>query len=208
MSTPRHRTASGTSYFITTKCWQGRTVFQVTEVAQLMLQTLFDYRERGIYLLHEFVVMPDHLHMLITPGASTSLEKAVQCIKGGSSYRIHKHCGQRSEIWQVGFHDWTIRDYHDWQTKAEYIRQNPVRARLVEKAEDWPYSSANSKFKLDSVPEKYLSSGAKAQVDVSLTLGLKPQPPKEPSGEPGSRRLKVGAKAPNPNTLAAKVAKP
>ena len=168
-----------------------------------MLQVLFDYRQRGIYLLHEFV-MPDHLHVLITPGASTTLEKAVQCIKGGCSYRIHKHRGQRSEIWQVGFYDWTIRDYNDWRTKVDYIHGNPVRAKLVERAEDWPYSSANPKFNLDPIPERYFASGAKAQIPGSQTLGLKPQPPKEMSCEPSSGQRNVGPEGPTPNTFAAK----
>jgi len=143
-----------------------------------MLEILFEYRDRDVYLLHEFVVMPDHLHLMITP--KTSLEKAMQFIKGGSSHRIGKLRGRKSDVWQVGFHDWTIRDPDDWRAKVQYIQENPVRAKLVEKAADWPYSSATGRFLLDE-PEKFhkLSSGAKAQEGSALTLGLKPQPPKE-----------------------------
>ena len=146
-----------------------------------MLQALFTYCDRGAYLLHEFVVMPDHLHLILTPGPTTSLEKAIQLIKGGSSHQIHKTRNQKMEIWQVGFYDWTIRDYNDWQTKVEYIHENPVRAKLVQEPEDWPYSSASGKFRLDPIPVKFLqlSSGAKAQTTPSFTQGLKPLPPKE-----------------------------
>ncbi|HKM81422.1 MAG TPA: transposase [Candidatus Acidoferrum sp.] len=181
MSTPGHRTVPGASYFVTTKCWEGRSLFQVTEVAEILLSTLFHYQDSGAYLLHEFVIMPDHLHIMLTPNVETSLEKAVQLIKGGSSHRIHKERGGRMEIWQVGFHDWTIRDLDDWNTKAVYIHMNPVKARLCERPEDWPYSSAKGKFCMDAVPEKYqnLASGAKAQVVGVLTQGLKPLPPKE-----------------------------
>jgi putative transposase len=181
MSTPKHRTAPGTSYFITTKCWQGRTVFQVPENAEILIEALFHYRERGAYLVHEFVVMPDHLHLLLTPNTTTSLEKAMQFIKGGSSYRIRNARNQKMEIWQVGFHDWTVRDGDDWQTKVEYIHTNPVRAKLVQSPEDWPYTSANGKFSVDPIPDKFLqlSSGAEAQTASALTQGLKPLPPKE-----------------------------
>jgi putative transposase len=181
MTTPKHRSAMGSCYFVTTKCWQGRTVFQVDENAQILMETVLHYRDNQDYLLHEFVVMPDHLHLLMTPSTTTSLEKCVQLIKGGSSFRIHKACGLKSEIWQVGFHDWTIRDLEDWRAKVEYIRMNPVRAGLVEKAEDWKYSSVGERFALDPMPVKYqaLASGAKAQVSPSLTQGLKPLPPKE-----------------------------
>jgi len=187
MATPRHRTAPGTSYFVTTKCWQGRAIFQVPEIADILVKTLSQYRDQRAYLLHEFVVMPDHLHLLVTPSPTTSLEKTVQLIKGGSSHRIHKERNQKMEIWQEGFYDWTIRDADDWRAKVEYIRMNPVRAKLVSKPEEWPHSSANCKSALDPIPVKYLqqASGAKAHTVAAQTPGLKPRPPKE-EGAPTS----------------------
>ena len=180
MATPRHRSAPGSSYFVTTRCWQGRRIFQVPEIADVLLRTIFDYRERGAYLLHEFVVMPDHLHLLLTPSPTSSLEKCVQLVKGGSSYQIHKERNHKMEIWQQGFYDWTVRDADDWRIKVEYIRLNPVRAKLVEGPQDWPNSSANVKFDLDPVPSKYLqTSAAKAEIQASIAPGLKPRPPKE-----------------------------
>jgi putative transposase len=181
MSTPAHRTAPGASYFVTTKCWQARSLFQVTEIAEVLLSTLFNYRESGAYLLHEFVIMPDHLHLILTPDSETSLEKAMQLIKGGSSHRIHKERGNKMEIWQQGFHDWTIRDWDDWSAKAAYIQMNPVKAGLCERPQDWIRSSASGKFRMDAVPERYqdLSSGAKAQIPSAFSPGLKPRPPKD-----------------------------
>jgi putative transposase len=181
MLTPAHRTVPGASYFVTTKSWEGCSAFQVTETAEILLTTLFHYRDSGAYLLHEFVIMPDHLHLMLTPNSQTSLEKAVQLIKSGSSHRIHRERDGRTEIWQVGFHDWTIRDLDDWRAKSNYIRMNPVKARLCEHIEDWPYSSAGSKFALDGVPARYqnLASGAKALDVGALTPGLKSRPPKE-----------------------------
>jgi putative transposase len=187
MSTPKHRTAPGTSYFVITKCWQGRTVFQVPENAEILIEALFHYRDSKAYALHEFVVMPDHLHLMLTPGATTS-KKVIQLIKGGSSYQIRKARNQKMEIWQVGFYDWTIRDWNDWQTKVEYIRTNPVRAKVVQKPEDWLYSSASGQFTLDPIPDKFLklSSGAEAQTTPPLTQGLKPLPPKEDNNIKGA----------------------
>ena len=181
MSTPRHRTAPGSSYFVSTKCWQGRHVFQMPEIAEILMGTMIHYRDGGSYLLHEFVVMPDHLHLLPTPSATTSLEKAIQLVKGGSAHEIHRQRDQAMKIWQEGFHDWTIRDANDWQSKVEYIRMNPVRARLVQRPQDWPYSSASGRFTLNAVPDRYArsASGAKALITPSLTPGLKPRPPKE-----------------------------
>ena len=135
MSTPDHRTAPGSSYFVTTRCAQRRNTFQIPEIAQILIAAMLHYRDSKAYLLHEFVVMPNHLHVLLTPGQTTSLEKAVQLIKGGSSFQISKQRGHKMEIWQQGFHDWTIRDLDDWQAKARYIRMNPVRAQLADKLE-------------------------------------------------------------------------
>src|SRR5260370_20864894 len=147
----------------------------------MMIETRLNHRDRRVCALHEFIVMPDHLHLLLTPSSTTSVEKSMQFIKGGSSHQIHKARKQKMEIWQVGFHDWTIRDWNDWQTKVEYIHSNPVRAKLVQRAEDWQHSSARGKFSLDPIPEKFLqlSSGAEAQTASPLSQGLKPQPPKE-----------------------------
>jgi REP-associated tyrosine transposase len=110
--------------------------------------------------------MPNHLHLLLTPSTVTSLEKAVQLIKGGSSHEIHRERENSIKIWQEGFHDWTIRDARDWQTKVDYIRLNSVRGRLADNPEDWPFSSASGRYTLDAIPDRYagFASGAKAPV--------------------------------------------
>jgi putative transposase len=159
-----HRTCDGSTYFVTTDAWQKRSVFQVTETAEIVVQRIVACRDSGAYLLHEFVLMPDHLHLLITPSSEMSLEKAIQMIKGGSSFLINKSRGAKMEIWQSGFHDWTVRDGADFEAKARYIRTNPVLAKLVERCENWAFGSASGKFFLDPKPERIgaIASGAKA----------------------------------------------
>ena len=101
---------------------------------------------------------------------------------------MHKQRGHKMEIWQEGFHDWTIRDAADWHAKVEYIRFNPVRAKLVLAPEEWPYSSASTQMALDPIPARYkqLSSGAKAPFNPSLTPGLTrpPEPLIQTTAEP------------------------
>jgi putative transposase len=127
----------------------------------LLIDTLYHYRGSA-YLLHEFVIMPDHIHVLITP--LTSLEKAVQFIKGGFSYRAKKELGSNLEVWQKGFSDHRIRDASDYRLHAIYVRQNPVRKNLCEKAEDYPYSSAHAGLELDGVPQGLKPMGVGAAV--------------------------------------------
>src|SRR5258706_9709280 len=110
--------------------------------------------------------MPDHIHVLITPLAS--LEKAVQFIKGGFSYRAKKELGSNMEVWQKGFSDHRIRDANDYGIHVSYIRQNPIKERFCAKPNEFPYSSAHAGFELDPAPQ-----------------GLKP----ESLGEPVTARL-------------------
>ena len=122
-------------------------------MANLLVATLLHYRREQKYLLHEFVVMPNHLHLIFTP-AEVTLERAMQFVKGGFSYRAKRELGVQAEIWERGYVDHRIRDANDYATHAAYIRQNPVKARLVKRAEDYPYSSANVRVKLDPCPQR------------------------------------------------------
>jgi len=145
-----HATNNGQTYMVTSSTWGRRALFSREVWAELLIDTLYHYRGTA-YLLHEFVIMPDHIHVLLTP--QTSLEKAVQFIKGGFSYRVKKELGSSLEVWQKGFSDHRIRDASDYRIHQIYVLQNPVRKHLSERAEDYPYSSARSAFDLDPAPQ-------------------------------------------------------
>ena len=135
---------------VTTETWEGRALFHVESWARLLIDTIYHYRGQA-YLLHEFVIMRDHIHVLITP--QTSLEKAAQFIKGGFSYRAKKELGSNMEVWQRGFQDHRIRDANDYAIHVSYIHNNPVKERLCERPDQYPYSSAHPGFELDAVPQ-------------------------------------------------------
>ena len=132
------------TFFITTVTWGRVPIFRVEARARLLIDVLFDYRGQGKFLLHEFVVMPDHVHVLLTPAPEIALERAVQFIKGGYSYRLRKM--ENIQVWQESFTNHRIRDSEDYWRHHEYIRMNPVRANLVREATEYPYSSANPAF--------------------------------------------------------------
>jgi len=138
------------TYFVTASTWQRRALFKNVQWAELFLQTLHSYRGKG-YRLHEYVLMPDHFHVLITPEAT--LERAVQFIKGGFSFRAKKELGSSLEIWQRGFSDHRIRDWEDLDIHIDYIFRNPVGRKLVERAMDYPYCSAFPGSVKDEVPQ-------------------------------------------------------
>jgi putative transposase len=93
--------------------------------------------------------MPDHLHVLLTPGETASVEKAMQMIKGGSAHRIGLEKPQKFPIWHAGFHDRWMRDVEEYRGCKQYIEENPVKAKLVERPKDYDLSSASGKFGLD-----------------------------------------------------------
>jgi putative transposase len=138
------------TFFITTVTWQRAPIFRKEARARLLIDVLLDYRDQGKYLLHEFVIMPDHLHLLLTPGADISVERAVQFIKGGYSYRLRKV--EKIQVWQESFTNHRIRDAEDYERHCSYVRLNPVRAGLVRDAAEYPFSSASLGFRMD-VPQ-------------------------------------------------------
>jgi putative transposase len=143
---PRDRTSFGSdTYFLTASTRRGRPLFQTERMARLFIDTLSHYRRQGKFLVHEFVVMPNHLHLCFTP-LDIPLERAVQFIKGGFSYRVKKEFGLDLEVWERGYIDHRIRDANDYERHAEYIRANPVRARMVIAAQECPYSSVQWDF--------------------------------------------------------------
>jgi putative transposase len=140
------RTAKPGTYFITSATHNRRRLFQVACNGELLLETIDYYR--ASYLLHAYVVMPDHLHLLITP-TNITLERTMQLIKGGFSHRL----ASRLPVWQRGFTDHRIRDAADYNVRLNYLHRNPVEARLCDRPESYPFSSANPTLRLD----EYLS---------------------------------------------------
>jgi putative transposase len=99
------------TFFVTAICANRNAMFRNENVARLFLAGFFDYRRQEKFWIHAFVLMPDHLHAIITPSEVVSLEKAMQYIKGGSSFRIiRKSLPSKTEIWQRGFTQHRLQD--------------------------------------------------------------------------------------------------
>ena len=117
------------------------------------MRVLYDYRAQRKFRLHEFVVMPDHFHVLVTVDCDLTIERAVQFIKGGFAFRAGKDLGFRAPVWQKGFSEVRINDAEAFHRTAEYIRNNPVARHLTDVAEKFPYSSAYPGLELDAAPQ-------------------------------------------------------
>ncbi len=116
-----------------------KSLLQSERNALLLIDVLRSYIAAGKFKLHDFVVMPNHVHLLIEVNNRMTIEKAMQLIKGGFSYRLKKEFGYGGEVWQPGFSDVRIKDAQSFLQHREYIAQNPVKAGLVDSAEKYPY---------------------------------------------------------------------
>jgi putative transposase len=116
------------TYLVTAVTAQRRSLFQVTATAELLQQTILDYRSQGRFLPHAFVIMPDHFHALITPAPDVSLEKAMQFIKGGFSFRLKS----KLDVWMRSFNESQIMSEEKFMNCVRYIEENPFAEGLFD----------------------------------------------------------------------------
>lgn len=88
------------TFFISTATWERRSILQSTPLCDLLLNVLRENRTKQRFELHEFLLMHDHVHLILTPSPVVPLEKAIQLIKGGFSFRAKKEMNFNGEIWQ------------------------------------------------------------------------------------------------------------
>lgn len=117
-----------------------------TEIASMVENALLS-KYAGLYKLWAYVVMANHIHFLITPRSSMDsdvpVQQILQKIKGYTAYEANKVMGRTGEpFWQGESFDHWSRDYDEFKRIVAYIENNPVKARLVKRPEDWKYSSA------------------------------------------------------------------
>jgi len=102
-------------------------------------ESLHFYRRRGEWLIFAYCLMPDHLHLLVTPQRAANLSDILGSYKSYVTRTAWAY-GVVGHLWQRSFHDRVLRSDQAAPVVVKYILDNPVRARLVERWEDWPWS--------------------------------------------------------------------
>lgn len=115
--------------------------------AEIAINRFFWAREKRWFNLLAFVVMPNHYHLVIQLGLQRTLEETMQQVNRLASREINTLSGSRGTIWQDGLYDRRIRPHEDINDYVTYVHMNPVRKKLVEKMEDWPWSSAHARYR-------------------------------------------------------------
>ncbi len=149
----RHFSQENAVYFITSNVQRREEHFRDFACARLLEGTLWKNVALKNFDLFAYVIMPDHLHMMVRVN-TVPLSEILRSVKTNASREINRYlCGRGGATpptnattpteqmfqWQEGFHDHMIRDEKDFLYHLEYLKANPVKAGLVEKTEDYPF---------------------------------------------------------------------
>jgi putative transposase len=123
-------------FFATTKTNMGRRLLQSERNARLLTEVLRSLVAERHIELHDFVIMPDHVHVLLTVDEGITIEKAMQLLKGRFSYRLSHEFGHKGEVWQRGFSEVQVIGNESFEQHRKYIAENPIKAGLIRAGEN------------------------------------------------------------------------
>ncbi len=132
----------------------GACYLKQPEIAGIVAAKMIEY-DGTLYDLQTYCIMPNHVHVLFSmatqlvdnqdiwleekPGDYVQLDEVMQLIKGGSSFVVNRKLGRNGKLWFKDSYDHYVRNEKEWLNIASYILQNPVKARLADKWDFWPF---------------------------------------------------------------------
>jgi putative transposase len=147
----RRLTGHGDLHFITFCCYQRRSLLETAQARNAAVQILCEVRAQYGFALLGYVIMPDHVHLLISESAAADPAKVIQVFKQRLSRQMRGKAqkaphfsgedGGLRRFWQRRYHDFNVYSRTKVQEKLHYMHANPVRQKLVEHPGDWPWSS-------------------------------------------------------------------
>ena len=130
-------------WFVTATVEGFEPVFADHQTARLVLEHLNRYRTKHQIRLHDYVVMPSHVHLIVeTKPESGSLSEFMRDFKKGVSHALARQWHNGLGLWMDRFDDLLLASEETYRFKAEYIRWNPVKAGLSQRPEEYQPSSA------------------------------------------------------------------
>jgi putative transposase len=134
----RHNT--GQLHFITVSCYRRQPYLSAPEPKNILEQVIERTRQSHKFALHAYVLMPEHVHLLLSEPENYTLASALRVIKGESSKLLK---GTRKKFWETSYYDFNTFTTGKFIEKVRYIHRNPVARGLVSKPEDYRWSSFN-----------------------------------------------------------------
>jgi putative transposase len=128
----------GDNHFITFSCYHRLPYLDTDQARTVFLEVLEKVREKHDFYLFGYVLMPEHVHLLLSEPKRQRLEDTLRVLKGEVSKRLK---GERKQFWQRRYHDFNVLTHDKFSEKLRYLHRNPVARGLVINPEDWPWSS-------------------------------------------------------------------
>jgi putative transposase len=133
---------SGQSHFVTFTCYHRRAYFDLPDVCDLFVQCLESVRCRFAMCVYGYVVMPEHVHLLLNEPEQGMLADAIHLLKSSFAKRVPWLGDSHSGVfWQKRYYDRNVRDEREFTKKLRYLHRNPVKRGLVKQPGDWKWSS-------------------------------------------------------------------
>ena len=129
---------SGHDHYITFTCFHQHPYLDNDAARTVFEQTLETLRQRHDLLVYAYVIMPNHVHMLLSEPKHHLLADTLRALKTETSKKLK---GTRQQFWQRRYYDRNIITQKEFVEKLRYIHRNPVEEELVTNPEDWPWSS-------------------------------------------------------------------
>src|SRR5216684_8313469 len=134
---------SGQTHFLTFSCYRRQANFSSAETYDLLLQCLENMRRRFSLCIYGYVVMPEHVHLLVNEPKQVSLAGAIHFLKLSFAKQLRSRRGavESGSFWQKRYYDRNVRDAREFTVKLRYLHRNPVKRGLVKEPGDWEWSS-------------------------------------------------------------------
>ena len=134
---------SGQSHFLTFSCYRRQPKLNNPENYDLFVQCLEDMRRHFAMSIYGYVVMPEHVHLLVDEPHHATLADAIHFLKLSFAKRLRsrKHATESSSFWQKRYYDRNVRDAQEFTVKLRYLHRNPVERGLVKEPAEWKWSS-------------------------------------------------------------------
>ena len=155
---------SGQGHFVTFCCYHRRPLLSTDESRRAFESALERVRRSYGLCVYGYVIMPEHVHLLLSESQRGTLADALKSLKQGVSRRLIGNfplkpkpglSGPPQHFWQKRYYDFNIRNYAQFVEKLRYIHRNPVNRGLCDRPEDWPWSSF-----------LHYASGAEGRVEI------------------------------------------
>ena len=143
---------TGQSHFVTFCCYHRRPLLLINHNRQIFEAALERVRRNFGLRVYAYVVMPEHVHLLMSEPLRATLADAIKSLKQGVARRLG---GGEEHFWQKRYYDFNVRTHAQLIEKLHYIHQNPVRRGLCERADDWEWSSF-----------RHCATGSQGQVQI------------------------------------------